>query len=352
MATATATPQRLRGMVAVSKDSGVKPLGYVVWFSVPDEDVSIRKLRSTWGVAGLPMEPLPKDQKAVNAFQRAVRAQQGVFRDEQSGTITETDVRLVVETEQDMVYQVSRVVRDLAERQVDYPKALKVWFSKETEDITFRPMGETPKRDVLPIMEAIQSAFEAAGKTVTGAKVRTLVRNFIRETPGEGWRADDGKVYGQVFGLSGENLRGKAGGVYFVLAKYATELEALAECLYELYNPKGRAYLHIVPMADGKSERELIRAHHVANTLEECNDAISEARRLVKGVIVESDGTERARDRRPRENVVRHHGEALSRMKRRVAEYSEVLKAEQEDIADRMSILDTQIDKLTRIAAG
>jgi hypothetical protein len=336
MPTTTATPQRVKGMMAVSKNSGVKPLGYVVWFSVPDEDVSIRKLRSSWGAAGLEMSVLPRDQKAVNAFQRAVRQQEGVFRDEQAGTIMETDVRLVVETEQDIVYQISRVVRDLNERQVDYPKALKVWFNKETEDLQYRVMGETRKMDVLPIMDAIQDAYEAAGRSVTGSKVRTLVRNFIRETPYEGWRDDDGNVHGQVFGLSGENLRGKAGGVYFVLAKHERELESLAEFLHELYAPKGRAYLHIIPMADGRGERELIRAHHVANTVDEVDTAINEARNLLRA----------DRDRAVRENVVKHHASRLYRMQARAAEYSKVLQEEQEDMAERIELLRRQLRKL------
>src|SRR5437763_8896937 len=112
MPTAT-QPQRLKGMVAVSRNSGVKPLGFIVWFSRPDEDIKPSRLRRQWVKSGLDPKPLPPSQKSVNAFKRAVRAQEGVSTNDQDGTKTETDVREIQENSELVEYQVSRVMRDL-----------------------------------------------------------------------------------------------------------------------------------------------------------------------------------------------------------------------------------------------
>lgn len=330
------TPRVLRGKVAVAKDSGVKPLGYICWFSVPDEDVSLRRVKNKWGMAGLDIGVLPKDPRAVDAFKRAVRNQQGIRRDAQAGTVTETVVHDVLENADDVIYQLTRVVRDEAEQVVEYPKAMKVWYSKVTGELDFRPLKEErpelriKKVDLLPIMDAIQFDFEQASKKITGAKVRTLVRQYIRETSDE---------QSGVVGLSGENLRGKAGGVYFVLARYEEQLESLSEFLDELYTP-GRAYMHMVPLADGASERELIRRHHTTNCVTEMEAAIGEVRDLLTADRT-SPGT-----RAIRSNVAQHHWNKLQQFRRRAAEYANVLTEEQEELNAHMELLNRQLQKL------
>jgi hypothetical protein len=334
----TATPQRLTGMVAVSKDSKVKPLGYVCWFSVPDESVKLSRLRRIWQLAGLDPKPLPKDQRAVNAFKRAVREQEklGTFTDSATGLRVETDVRDVLENAEDVIYQITRVVRDKDNRAVEYPKALQVWYSKVKDEIDFKvivPKGVDPKaanltrQALLGVMESVQELFDANTKAVTGAKVRTLVRSYVKN--------DEDETLGSV-GLSGENLRGKAGGVYFVLAKHADKLESLADFLDELYEPQGRAYLYTVPMADGATEREMIRRAHVANTVAEMDEEMEAVRQLLR------DG----RDREVRSNVKSHHWNRLQALRRRAAEYAEALKDEQEDLTTRLDVLHNQLRKL------
>jgi hypothetical protein len=324
---ATATPDRLKGMVAVSRDSKVKPLGYIVWFSVPDEDVKLNRLRKTWGLAGLDMKPLPRDLRAVNAFKRAVSAQDGTHRDEVTGTVTETDVRLVLENSDEVLYQLSQVVRVLDEQEIVYKRAMKVHFSKLTDEIKYRSIGDVKRADLAPLMSAIQDAFEANGKTVTGSKVRTLVRHYIK---------DDNDEQDNMVGLGGENLRGKAGGVYFVLAKHLGQLENLAEMLHNLYEPHGRAYLYIVPLADGASERELVRRHLAQNSVAEMEEAMSK----VAGLLREG------RQREVRENVVKYHYRKLERFRRHAAEYAAALNEEQADVQLHMDMLNKQVRKL------
>jgi hypothetical protein len=240
------THNSLEGMVAVSDGKGVKALGYLTWFSIPDESVSLRTLKRALGVHGLPLSLAPRDTKAIDVFKRAMREQDGKHRDDETKVITETAVASVDETPDDCVYQISRITRDLNERVVDYPKAMRVIFNKRTEELHFNPLKDVPRTEVLPMMEAIQDYFDKNGSKVTGARVRSIVRNYLRNEPDE---------TRNVEGLSGENMRGKAGGIYFVPAKHIVQLQALSDALNELY--AGRAYLHAVPLADGASEREL-----------------------------------------------------------------------------------------------
>jgi hypothetical protein len=73
------------------------------------------------------------------------------------------------------------------------------------------------------MMESIQDYYDKNASKVTGAKVRGIVRNYLKSEPDEQRR--------NVEGLSGENLRGKAGGIYFIPARHVDQLSALAEAL-------------------------------------------------------------------------------------------------------------------------
>jgi hypothetical protein len=339
MPTATQTPPRLKGMVAVSKNSGVKPLGYIVWFSIPDEDIKVSRLRRQWVVkGGLDPRPLPPSQKSVNAFKRAVRAQEGTSTNEKDGTKTETDVREILENGELVEYQISRVTRDLGEHRIVYQAAIRVWFTKATEEIDMRPLGDVPTREAFAIMDAIKAAYDAASETVPGSKVRTIVRHVLKDEP------DDNPV-----GLSGENLRGKAGGIYFVLARHQYDLERLSTVLWGLFpGPSGRAYLHMVPLADGASERELIRTHHAMNSIGEIDEAMFDLAKLLR----EDEGSKAAgtgRKRAVRDNVLKHHTDRVEKLGLRLTRYADALDGEVSDVQKRFGALQKQMAKVQRL---
>lgn len=324
----TTTPKPVSGMVAVSaRNKKIKPLGYVVWYSVPDRSVPLRALKRAWFKGGLEGACLPNDPRALYLFKRAVRGQQGRVKHD-DGSMTETDVVDVLDGAQHCIYQISRVVRDADRREVDYPKALRVIFDKEAQEIKFNRLGDTKLSEVKPMMDEIMDFFEQNTKIVNGHKVRTLVRKYLREDTDEA---------GGVFGLSGENLRGKAGGVYFVAARHKDRLDGLAECLQELYGEDGSTYgLYSVPLADGRSEREMIRAHHVANTVKEAQEAIDDVAKLLR----------QDRVNRVRSDVASHWFRKLQALRRRSAEYDSMLKEEQGDVASIIEMMSKQIGKL------
>lgn len=332
----TTTPTSISGMVAVSKGSKVKALGYICFYSIPDRPVNVRELKKQWLMAGLDPEPLPKDPRALYLFKRACRAMKGKVK-LADGTIVQTEVVDVVETGDVCVYQISRVVRDRDNQLVEYPKAMKVTYTKSSEEIHFDALiekGSPVKRaDLLPMMSAIQDDFENNAKMISGRKVRGLVVGFLKDDADE----QSGKV-----GLSGENLRGKAGGVYFVAAQHAEDLENLAKALSKLYAEDGGVYgLSTVPLADGKSEREMIRAHHIANSIAETKQAIADVAKLLRD------------DRKAavRSDVYAHHYRKLQALRRRVAAYEALLRDDEEEVTDILEMLDKQLKKLSGASA-
>lgn len=317
------TPKGITGVVAVGDDTSVTKIGRIIWFSVPDEPVSLRSLKKNLALHGLPPSLAPKDTKAINAFKRAMREQEGRRRD--NGHYVDTDVAMVAETPEDCVYQVSSLKRDLDERVVEYVKLVRVIFNKLTDEVNYNPLPGAPNAEVVPVMDAIEDFMEKNSGKVTGAKVRGIIREYVRTEPDE---------HRNVDGLSGENLRGKAGGIYFVPEKHFEQIQALSAMLNELY--KGKAYLHAIPLADDKGARELVRAHHIANVQSEMRELIGEVRGLLSP----------DRDRNPRSDVVANKWAQYRAIQRRAGAYKTLLQEDVEEVDVMGDMLKKQLDKL------
>jgi hypothetical protein len=317
------TSTAMKDLIAVDAVGDIKAVGYVTWFSVPDEPVALRSLRRELISHGLPKELAPKDTKAIHAFKRIMAEQDGRHRE--NGHYRENVVKMVTETPENVVYQVSTTVRDLKDQVIDFPKAVRVIFIKREETIRFNKLHDVDRREAMPIQEAIEEAYEANLSKVTGAKVRTIVRNYLSSTPDE----ERG-----VVGLNGENLRERAGGIYFVPAKYSDDLENLAAMLDKLYH--GKAFLHMIPMADTASAREIIRRHHQANALDELKTAIKKVSAL--------SGPER--ERSARSDAIANGFANYHSIQRRVAEYREILGEELEEAEDLSKMLRKKLDRL------
>lgn len=318
------TPKGIKGVIAVGEDSDIAALGRIVWFSVPDESVSLRALKKALGMNGLPLSLAPKDTKAVNVFKRAVREHEGRTKLD-SGLFIDTDVAQVLESPEYCVYQVSRLTRDLDERVVDYTKLVRFIFDKGTEEVKPNVLPGAPRKEALEIMGAVEDFMEKNGGKVTGAKVRGIIRTYIREESDETRGID---------GLSGENLRGKAGGIYFVPERFFEEVKALSAMLNDLY--KGKGYLHAVKLADGAGERELVRAHHTANVKQEMQEMVGELRGLLSP----------ERERAPRSDVIANKMAQFHAAQRRAAKYAEIIQEDVADIEEAAKIVKRQLDRL------
>jgi hypothetical protein len=334
MATATKSTHRaLKNMIAVaSDDKQAKKLGRVVWYSVPDKDVSARRCRTKWGGAGLEMKlrSLPKEPKLADVFQRSVSEQKGRHK-LNDGSLVETTVGLVDEDGDEILYQVTRIARDKDERRLLYQAGVRVYFNKEKQEWSGKPMTDVqdsvPRRQAMEILASIEEAMERNLNTVTGSKIRMLVRDYLQDTTEE---------KRGVFGLSGTNLRGKAGGVYFVPEKYLDQVEGLSEFLSELYDEPGVGFLYSLPMADSRTEREILREQLELEAIPDIEKATGTVRHLLR----------QDRDRAVRDDVKDHWQAELAKLRRRAAEYANVLGEEQENITDHIAVLEKQIKLL------
>lgn len=316
-----ATATKMKDMIAVGTTKTKIPiLGFITWFTVPDQSISLTKLKRTLAMNGLDPASLPKSSRPVHTFQRSCRSVEGKHR---NGTVTEIKVDEVNETQTDCVYQITRLVRDLAERVIEHPKAMRVTFEKSTEKITFDPLGGVPRGDLLELMEGIQDFYDQNSSKVTGPKVRSLVRSYLNGD------------------LMATNLKGRSGSIYFVPFPGKETLDAIADTLEELY--KDKAYLHTIPMADAIGEREIVRRHHVEGCIDEIDEALAATTRLVK--------SQDTRDRNIRSNVVAHHWTKLQEVSKKITAYNEILEDEQDDLELKLDILKDQLRKLEDAAA-
>lgn len=259
---------------------------------------------------------MPSNRQLRNVYRSVLTAMKGKTP-MMDGSTTETEVTFIRETGEAIVYQISRVVKDMDEELVDFPKAMRVTMMKRSEEIKFRALGGVPREELLPMMEAIQDNFERAGKLLPGRAVRELVRRY---TMGE---------------LLGECLNGRSGGIYFVPAKSKEELDKLAEAIADLYPDGG--YVNAIPLADSASERELIRRNHQANVMAEAKEALGEASRLLR----------EERERGVRSDVAAFHANRLAKLKTRALEYQALLGEENADVEDMFDMLGQQLRRLS-----
>jgi hypothetical protein len=109
-------------------------LGFYALFTVPDQPVSASKLARLWAAEGLPAGVVPNERKAVHAFQYACRSIEsrrtiGVEQSEEQISVDE-----IYTNPEKSEYQVTRVVRDRANRVIDHPKTMRITFDQDTRE--------------------------------------------------------------------------------------------------------------------------------------------------------------------------------------------------------------------------
>lgn len=317
-----------RNVVAVTPGGAITRemiVGYVAWFTMPDEDVSVARLRGVWAANGLSPDGLPKGVKPLHVFQRAVRSIEGIRR---NGRDTEIKVDEVEDTPNECVYQVTKLVRDHTERLIEHPKAMRVVFKKYPDipgkdpEIEFNRLGDVPQRELLPYQEAITEFYDRNSTKLPGHKIRSLVRTILTRQ------------------LQGENLKGKSGGVYFIPVSGKDTLEGLGEALTDLF--KGKAFLHMLPLANDKDQREMVKERHISNSMDEIDELLKKTTAAVRT----------PRERSVRSDLIENLWTDHQRIKARGEQYAQFLDDTSAELADKLDILKAQIRKLEGMAAA
>jgi len=244
-------PSVPKNLIAV-KDGAPNVMGYITMFTVPDRFVSASKLGRAWAANALPTHLIPADRKAVDTFKNACRSVE--TRRTSSNRTVEVKVDQVEETYSECVYQITHMVRDHTQRQIDHPKAMRVVFDKMAETIVYEVLSKKYASGLDQIEAAIDDHYTTNLATVPGSKVRSAVRGLMN-------------TVGAV------NVRRKSGGVYFVPVDGKGEIDNLTNVLDFLYGAD--AEVHYIPCADEAYHLEMVQRHFTMNVSQEIDETIA-----------------------------------------------------------------------------
>lgn len=258
------SPRKPRNVVAVTPGGDLTMdhiLGWYAVSSIPDAGVSAAKLRRAWIAAGFDPKVVPKQRKAVHAFQVACRSvetrRQSTTTNGDTLRTVEVRVDEVLENAAECVYQVTLLVRDEANRVIEHPKGMRIVFTKDEQTITTEPLDRDGYEALVGshVEESIREHFEANSNKVPGAKVREAVRKT----------------------LEGVNSTIIARKMYFIPKGGRGQMEDLREALNDVYKDN-EATFYTIPVAHDPGQRALIEAEFTANVRERTNKLLNETR--------------------------------------------------------------------------
>jgi len=328
------TPRRRKNVIAVTPGGEITEemiLGYITLFTVPDRAVSASKLNRTWISEGLPHTLIPQSRRSVNAFQVACRSVETRRRTEATRT-REVEVDQVHETADKCVYQVTFLVRDKSNEIIEHPKALRVFFDKHTEAITWEALDKNVDQDqVNELGSRIRDFYDANAKKVPAARVREAIRKLMDV-------------------CDATNLRKKAGGVYMVPRtaidpeegrEFHTKdwLDSLSKVLNELWG--GDAEVNQIPCANAETEREMVARHFDINVTDEIDEIMAKATEALSRP-----------DRSMRQDAI---GNMIARRKvlaERTGRYRDLLDTELGEVDTKLELLDQQLEAVVLAKAG
>jgi hypothetical protein len=245
-------------------------LGRAATFTLPDEERSGAQLLRTWAKNGLDVNDLPEARQPVHVFQSACASVQQ--RRTTLGDGRRAEIRAdEVENNGACSYQITVKVWDLKNVTIEHEKAMRVRFDKQASAISFDMLGFSDPR-LRDLQKRIREHFDANAKTVPGQKIRNAVR-------------------AQLQAIGGQNLRRKAGGLYFVPMEWQPRgkrkreptrpvLDGLKGVLEDLYGD--RADFYVIPLANDEEMQAMVRKHFVINVVAQAEEMTLKALNRVR----------------------------------------------------------------------
>jgi hypothetical protein len=325
-----APPGLASGAVAVSEDSLGEEhfLGRLATYTLPDEERNGAKLLRTWAKHGLNVDDLPEARQPVHVFQSACASVNTRRTNIASGQRAEIRAD-EVENNGSCSYQITVKVWDLKGVTIEHEKAMRVRFDKQTNAISFDMLGYQDKR-LHELQDRIRSHFEANAKTVPGQKVRNAVRATLLK-------------------CGAQNLRRKAGGLYFVPGTGVNErkrevptkavLDGLKGVLTDLYGD--RADFYTIPLVNDDGQREMVRKHFTINANEKARELSAKAMSRVR----QGRG-----QRGVRAELVTNLHQERRLLVAAVGDFEKLVEVERKDIQASLDELDLSLERLEELA--
>lgn len=314
----------------MSGPGGIPLLGTLATYTLPDEPKKSNALVKAWANNGLDIDGLPDKRTGAHIFMSACRSVE--TRKATAGTKAvskrvEISVDEVVHNDVEVIYQITRRVRDVANKTIEHEKSMRLTYDKKLDriDVTALDDYETLRG----LEDQIRKDFEKNRRTIPGQKIR----NAVRDT---------------VLAVGGQNLRRKAGGLYFVPHEYidgqtmkptAPVLEGLKGALTELYGD--RADFYMIPLADDKTQREMVGKHFAINAAEKSQELMEKALNRVRA----GKG-----QRGVRSDLIANLWNERRLLAGAVDQFDEIVKLERKEIDANMKDLDDALAQLQELA--
>lgn len=267
-------PKRaLKGVVATHAATDAT-MGNLVTSTHPDEPKNATTVIRAWAAAGLNPDDLPDVRTATDVFMAACRSVETPKRAAGAEQVVVNRVKLDSEV---CVYQLTRLVRDTGVEEITHHESMTLRFTKRDEQITVVEMEDYAS---LQGLEAdVRAHYARHPKDIPGPKIRNAVRTLIER-------------------IGGQNLRRKAGGLYFVPLTHRTHdaqgrpvdvdnqpvLDGLKAFFEAMWN--GRGDFYTIPLQSADAHQEMVAKHfslNVNKALEETRDAAIQRARQGKG---------------------------------------------------------------------
>lgn len=327
-----ATRKKLpKNVVAVSDASDLDPsqfLGRLAMYTLPDEERNGAKLVRAWHKHGLDVDDLPEARQPVHVFQSAcasVKARRTIGKDGSRTEITADEV----DNNGTCVYQITVKIWDQANKTIEHEQAIRVNFDKQKSTIAFDHLGSKDPR-LAEIEASIQAHFDANAKTVPGQKIRNAVRATLLK-------------------VGAQNLRRKAGGVYFVPVEWQPNgkavptkpiLDGLAGVLEELYGNE-KADFHTIPLASDEGAQAMVAKHFTLNVREKAEELTVKALNRVRA----GKG-----QRNVRSDLIVGLANDRRKLEQSYKQFADLVTLEKGDIETNLKALDAAMDELQALA--
>lgn len=322
MASRSKLPKGATAVGANAKDLPI--LGNLVTYTLKDDPIPGPKLVRAAGQHGLDVDLLPEKRTGADVFRSACRS---VESRRSNGVEVEIKVDEVLHNSAEVVYQVTRMVRDRAQKVIEHPKAMTIAYDKVADQIDVRELEDY---DALSGLEDdIRKHYKANTKTVPSSKVRNFIRDVIHT-------------------LGGQNLRRKSGGLYFVPGEHrdakgkpqptAPTLDGLIGFVDELYGEDGDFYK--IPLVGDEGAREMVRKHFMLNIREEARVTMERAVQRVRT----------GKGRGVRADFVANLWNERRRIAGAIDEFDALVNVERSSVSEDLRALDDALQELQDLA--
>ena len=262
-------------VIALTDDSIEQVLGHLVFYGLPETRINYTDLTRAWQTQPLlDRGLLPREPTAAVVFTAACRS----LETKRGGGAGRVEVKVdeALRTPDEVVMQVTFLVRDKSSRLVEHPKAVRFTLNRHLATIRAERLGGGSHHnlttadgepvlvpDAQELIDRVRAYFTQHNQSVGSDVFRAMVRNQLRAS-------------------SAESVR-ESGGVYFVPRRHRPILDALAAIVADL--TVGRGEFHRIPLADDTEQRAMVRRHFVTNCVGELDRQIGQLGQVLRARV-------------------------------------------------------------------